>query len=369
MPDEPAPTGDLRVVVVGAGAVGSFLGGTLAAAGADVTLLGRRQAAGPTGRTAAATDALVRDALVLDEPAGERHVSVGRTTDPRAIRTPDLAILAVKTFDLGAALETTAAWPGTAILTAQNGVGAEAIADAWTPFPTPLLAASLTTAVELVDGRVVRRRTGGIGVAVARDDESGSGSALVDRLVAAWTAGGLPARRYPDADAMKWSKLLANLVGNASSAILDLAPGEIYADPRTYGVERRQLREALAVMRATGHRPVAIPGADVSMLLRGIALPAAIGRPLVARGIAGARGGKSPSLRLHVREGGEGPTESRWLNGAVVAAGALAGVPTPVNAALAGLVEEVAADPERAAFFAGRPDRLADAVDAWEPGP
>jgi 2-dehydropantoate 2-reductase len=168
---------------------------------------------------------------------------------------------------------------------------------------------------------------------------------------------------------MKWSKLLANLVGNATSAILDMDPAAIYADRRTYAIERRQLLEALAVMRALGLKPVRLPGADVGMLLRGIRLPPVIGRRLVARGIGGARGGKSPSLRLHVRGGGSGPTEVRWLNGAVAEAGSRTGVPTPVNGALATIVDEVAADPARATYFAGWPDRLADAIATRTTGP
>ena len=158
--------------------------------------------------------------------------------------------------------------------------------------------------------------------------------------------GGVAGEGVPDARAMKWSKLLANLVGNATSAILDLDPGEVYADPRGYAIERRQLHEAVAVMRAMDLRPVALPGAHVSLLLRGLALPETLGRPIVSRAIAGARGGKSPSLRLHVRGGGSGPTEARWLNGAVAAAGARLGVPTPVNAFLAALTDEVAATPD-----------------------
>jgi hypothetical protein len=66
-----------------------------------------------------------------------------------------------------------------------------------------------------------------------------------------------------------------------------------------------------------------------------------------------------------VREGGTGPTEVRWLNGAVVAASGAAGVPTPVNEALLGIVEEVASDPERAEWFKGHPARLIEAVAAW----
>ncbi|HET7828759.1 MAG TPA: 2-dehydropantoate 2-reductase [Candidatus Limnocylindrales bacterium] len=345
----------LRVVVVGAGAVGSFLGGTLAASGADVTLLARRRQAHPDAT-----------ALRIHEPDGERTVPVRWAAGPDGLAAPDLVIVAVKAFDLDGALATAARWPGAAVLTAQNGVGAEAVADAWIPYPTPLLAASVTTALEPAPDGVTRLRAGGIGVAVVRDDDTARGAALAGTLVARWTSGGLEATLVQGADAMKWSKLLANLVGNATSAILDLDPAAIYRDGRTYAIERAQLLEALAVMGALGLEPVALPGADVRTLLRGIRLPAVIGRPLVARGIAGARGGKSPSLRLHVRGGGSGPTEVAWLNGAVAAAGAAEGVPTPVNAALAGLVQEVAADPDRAAWFKGEPARLVEAVASWQ---
>ena len=136
MPHDPGPESPLRVVVVGAGAVGSFLGGTLAATGVDVTLLGRRPYAGPDA-----------GALKLHEPSGNRTVTLRRASDPADIAAADLAIVAVKAFDLETALETTRRWPGAAILTAQNGVGAEAVADAWIPYPAPLLAGSLTTAV------------------------------------------------------------------------------------------------------------------------------------------------------------------------------------------------------------------------------
>jgi 2-dehydropantoate 2-reductase len=145
-------------------------------------------------------------------------------------------------------------------------------------------------------------------------------------------------------------------------------PRAIYRDPRAFEVERRQLLEVGAVMRALGASPVNLPGAGVRPLLLGARLPAWVGRPLLARGIGGARGGKSPSLRLHVR-GGEGlapqpaPTEVGWLNGAVAREAAQRHVATPVNATLAELVEAVASDPERAAWFAGRPDRLLAAVD------
>ena len=46
------------------------------------------------------------------------------------------------------------------------------------------------------------------------------------------------------------------------------------------------------------------------------------------------------------------------MNGAVAEAGARVGVATPVNACLARLVDEIAADPARRAWFGGHPERL-----------
>ena len=340
----------LRVVVVGAGAVGSFLGGTLAAAGCEVTLLGRRVTSGGRGQTP----------LVIVGPEGSRTVAVRRAADPAAVDVvPDVLLFAVKAFDLEGALETAERWPGTPVVTAQNGVGAEGVVAELRA--SPLIAASLTTAVEPVHGGVARRRRGGIGLAAVRGDVDG----LVASLAVAFEAGDLPSLVCPDATAMKWSKLLANLVGNASGALLDMDPGAIYADGDGFALERAQLREAVEVMRALGLRRVSVPGAQVGLLLTGLRLPAWIARPVLARAIGQARGGKSPSLRLHVRGAATGPTEVRWLNGAVAAAGARLGIRVPVNACLTALVDEAASDPTGAARWTGRPDLLRHAATTW----
>jgi len=340
----------MRIAVVGAGAVGSLLGALLALAGHEVTLVGRRGPAGP-------------DTLDVVAPDGARRsVPVGRLAGVAALPGGlDAIVLAVRQFDVPGAVDGLAVPIGTPLVTAQNGVGAEEAVLERRP-GAALVALSLTAATELSPGGEVRwLRRGGVGLAPV----AGEVGDLVTRLVGAFAAAGLPAVRFEDPVAMKWSKLVANLVGNATSALLDRDPAEIYADPILFDIERRQLREAVDVMRALGVRPVALPGAHVRMLLRGMRLPPVVARPIVARAIGGARGRKSPSLRLHVRGGGTGPTEVRWLNGAVAAAGARSDVPTPVNACLAALVEEAAADPARAAWWAGRPDRLRAAVDAW----
>ena len=160
---------------------------------------------------------------------------------------------------------------------------------------------------------------------------------------------------------MKWSKLLTNLVANAIPALLDRDDPALYADRRLYDLERAQIREVLAVMGAMRLAPVPLPGADVRWLAVGFRAPAAIAGPVLRRVVVDARGGKAPSLLLHLRAGG-GPSESPWLNGAVARAGAGSAVPTPVNRSLAELVDAAAADPAAWARTRGRPDALLAAV-------
>jgi 2-dehydropantoate 2-reductase len=221
-----------------------------------------------------------------------------------------------------------------------------------------LIAGSVTVSVERAgDGSVTRLNRGGVGLARVRGDVDG----LLADLIAALAAGGLRTARIDDAAAMKWSKLLANLVGNATSAIVDLPPAELYADPRVFAIERRQLLEALAVMRRLGLSPVALPGADVRLLALGFRLPPVVARPILQRVVGSARGGKDPSLRVHARSG-VGPSEVDWLNGAVASAAEGIGGVAPVNKALTKLLHEVLADPARREWFRGRPDRLVEAV-------
>ena len=355
----------MRVLVVGAGAVGSFLGGSLAEAGRDVAFLDQREVAAGS-----------REALVVAHP-GERRatveVAVVGPAAPDAIAwasaaqgtAPDLLLFATKQFDLPAALAVAARWPAAAALTVQNGIGAEEAVAAARP-GTGLVAGSLTAAVRLHHPAhgdepalavAHRLRRGGLALAPV----AGAVEPVIDELVAAFRAAGLATVRLRDAAAMKWSKLLGNLVGNATSALLDEDPAAVYADPRLFEIERRQLGEALATMRALGLRPVALPGADVRFLVLAVRLPAWLGRRLLVRAVGGARGGKMPSLRLHLRHA-VGPSEVRWLNGAVAEAAAQAGIEAPLNARLAVLVDEAAADPRRRDWFRGRPDRLVEAV-------
>jgi 2-dehydropantoate 2-reductase len=336
-------------LVLGGGAVGTLLAWALAAGGRDVALVRRRHEGPPS----------VAEVTALDRDGRRSTAEVTELSSPAGLgAAPDLVVFAVKMFDLEAAATSCDAWPDAPGVTVSNGVGAEEIVGAARP-NAGLIAGSVTASVERApDGAVQRLNRGGIGLAPVRGDVG----RLIGDLAATFASAGLRVARYDDARSMKWSKLVANLVGNASSAIVDLPPAAIYADPAAFGIERRQLAEALAVMRRLGLRPVSLPGADVRLLERGIRLPAPLLRPILRRVVARARGGKDPSLRLNAQAAAP-DSEVRWLNGAVAEAAERVGGAAPVNRRLAELVERILADPEQRDWLRGRLDRLVAAVD------
>ena len=349
--DDVTPTAlarpECRTLVVGAGAVGSFLGALLGSVGHDVTLIRIFE---PDSERP----------LTLVRPDGSRTiVPVHRFTRTADAAAPDLMVVAVKMPALSEALAPTLRWPGVPTLTVENGIGAETIAAEIRP-GAPMLAGSLTAPIRLVsEDEVEWMGRGGLALAAATE----SARETVGRLADDFGRAGLPVAERPAAPAMKWSKLLTNLIANATGAILDMDADAIYRDPRLFDIERRQIQEAVEVMKRLGARPVSLPGAPVPWFVRCLRLPAPISRPIMTRVVGGARAGKSPSLRLHVRSAPpDAPcaeqTEVAWMNGAVVRAGAEVGVAAPVNARLAALVHDIAANPERRAWFGGHPERL-----------
>ena len=130
---------------------------------------------------------------------------------------------------------------------------------------------------------------------------------------------------------MKWSKLLTNLLSNASSAILNLTPAQIYSDPALYQIELDQVREALDVMRIQGIKAVNLPGVPVKILAAVIKyLPYWLSQPLLSKMIGRGRGQKMPSFHIDLYSGRE-KSEVSQLNGAVVRAGKISQISTPVN--------------------------------------
>ncbi|MEJ5312988.1 MULTISPECIES: ketopantoate reductase family protein [Anaerolinea] len=321
-------TPKLKFLCFGAGAIGGYIGGSLILAGHSVTFLERPEQA----------EALKSRGLVLQTPQGTFSIfplQVVSSLEETITAGPyDLGILAVKSYDTQSLLETLSPYAVALppVLSLQNGVENEMFLAC--VFGTDrVISGTVTTAVGKPEpGVIVVERLRGVGIA----DEH----PLAPTLAGVMDAAGLRARLYTNGRAMKWSKMLTNLMGNATSAILDMTPAEIYADPHLTRLEVAMLREAVSVMRAMKIPVVNLPGTPVKGLIFLSSLPIWLSQPLWQQALGKGRGGKMPSFQIDLKSG-RGKSEVEFLNGAVVRFGQQAGVPTPINQTLTHLLMEI----------------------------
>jgi 2-dehydropantoate 2-reductase len=308
-----------RLLVFGAGAIGTYIGGSLALQGCPTVFLERLQVA----------EELRQRGLRLEIAGEQFHIPSPRmaTSVAEALQSGpyDVCIFALKSYDTQAVLESIKPYHELLppILCLQNGVENEpAIGAAMGPFK--VIPGIVTSAVgRRAAGDIFLERQRGVGVS--------AGHPRSPSLVKVMQAAGLGARLYHKPADMKWSKMLTNLVGNATSAILDMPPGDIFAHAGLFQLEIAQLREALAVMRAQGIRVVDLPATPVRLLAFGVRfLPLSISRPLLKRAVGSGRGGKMPSFHIDLYSG-RGKSEVDYLNGAVARFGVKLGFPTPAN--------------------------------------
>ncbi|MFC4148369.1 ketopantoate reductase family protein [Micromonospora mangrovi] len=304
----------MRYVIIGAGAVGGTIGGRLAQAGHEVTLVAR----------GAHLNALRDRGLTLRTPDGTATLRLPATAGPddRPLAADTALVLTVKSQDTAAAL---AAWVdapvaggGTAgerlpLFTAQNGVANERTALRFFARVHPVCV--WLPATHLEPGVVVANGHPHSGMLHLGRYPSGSDDTA--RAVAAdLTSAGFVAPVHDDVLRWKYGKLLSNL-GNGLQALL----GRDIPD----GLAERVRAEGVAALAAAG---IAHTSPEEEAAARGDRVRH---RPVDGEERAG--GSTWQSLAR-----GAGSAEADHLNGEIVLLGRLHGVPTPVNAAVQGAV-------------------------------
>jgi 2-dehydropantoate 2-reductase len=346
----------MRFLVVGAGAIGAYIGGSLALHGHGVVFLVRP-----------ATHAALDDGgLRLTLPAGPQSVLHPRMAlkfeEAFEMVAPDAVLFAVKSYDTSAALTAmqNAKIPLPPVVCLQNGVGNEALL-AEKLGAGRVIAGTVTTSVSrLSPGEILVERLRGVGIF--------GGHSLSLRLFLALERAGLQPKLFDDPSAMKWSKLLTNLPANATAAILNMTPSQVYAHPGLFRLERAQLREALDVMAARKLRVVDLPGTPVRAMAFAVKiLPEPLGRPILQRAIGGGRGEKMPSFHIDLHAG-RGRSEVGYLNGAVAQQAALLGLLAPANFFLTETLQAITEGRLPLETYQGQPERLLEAWRASRPG-
>ena len=303
------------VVVVGAGAVGSFFGAMLARAGHRVTLIGR----------AAHVEVIEREGLQLEMAGRTEAIRLHASTELDAVREADLVLFSVKSTDTASVAQSLALLlaPGALVLSLQNGVeNAATIARhvSQTVVPAVVYVATAMPA----PGTVTHHGRGDLVIgaldAVAKDPAVAS---RLQDLVDLFASAAVPVRISADVMAELWSKLMVNCAYNAVSGLAQAPYAALAALPAVVELQQAVVREVVALAAAEG-----------------VDLPLEAALQAMAR-IAVAMPGQHSSTAQDMAR--RRPSEIDHLNGFVARRGRELGVPTPVNQALCALVKLVEA--------------------------
>ena len=347
----------MDVLVFGAGAVGGYVGTRLAHAGHKVTLISRR----PTA------EAIKRLGITIVE--GDQQIHAKPAVVP-ALReafleneTYDIILLTMKSYDAQAALYELVAFAPkpVKIITLQNGIGIED--EFIVEFGSDsVIAGSLTTPLshETANRVTVERLDRGLALAPSKPEND------ISNWVDLFNQAGIGTIGLNDYRSMKWSKALLNMIGNASSAILNRHPKLIYSYGPTFDLEMTMLKEALTVMKAKKLRTIDLPGAQANRLALTVnRMPKSFAKPALTRIIGAGRGNKMPSFHIDLMSGRE-QNEVTFHNGAVAGAGESLDIPTPVNTALDEILMKIARQEIDYQEYNGRPKRLVAEIKKYQ---
>jgi 2-dehydropantoate 2-reductase len=307
-----------RIVVAGAGSIGCFVGGMLAAGGRDVTLLCRPRIADELSAGGLRLTDLGGGSTRLDPDA------LKLATGPSALRAADLVLVTVKSGATAEMADHIAAHcaPGTLVLSLQNGISNVRVLRAALPNMTVLGGIVEYNVLHKGGGHFHRGTSGRIVIEAGRDD-----------VLTLMRAPGLEIAAASDIASVQWGKLLVNL-NNALNALSGLPLRTQLQQREWRRLLADQTEEALRVVSAAWIKPAPspVPPRYVPAILR---LPDALFRLVAARMLQVDPEARS-SMWEDLKRGRK--TEIDYLQGEIIALGQRHGVGTPLCAAIAGLV-------------------------------
>ncbi|WP_020390559.1 2-dehydropantoate 2-reductase [Kribbella catacumbae] len=309
----------MAIAVYGAGGIGCYVGGRLAAGGADVTFIGRQRLA----------DELAEHGLRLTDYLGADLVvpAVRYETTPGAAAEADLVLVTVKSAGTATAAGELAGVlkPGAVVISFQNGIRNGELLQERLPDHTVLTGMVPFNVLNRGGGAFHQGTEGGLDV---QKDPA------LQPYEEAFERAGLPLKQHDEILPVQWAKLLLNL-NNPVNALSDLPLRDELAQ-RDY---RRCLAaaqsETLDLLKAAGITPAqltALPAHRMPPVLR---LPDFLFKRLASKMLA-----IDPLARSSMWEDLQAgrQTEIDHLNGEVVRLAESLGREAPVNAKLIALI-------------------------------
>jgi len=297
----------MKIAIVGPGSIGCLFAGLLSQGGHDIWLVDRHP---DRARL------LDRRGVWVSGISGEFRSPVHATTHPREVGPAELVLIAVKSYDTPGAAA--AAQPisnaETTVLTLQNGLGnLEALQQALGA--DRVIGGVTSQAATLISPGQVHHAGAG---STTIGEPSGEVSERLAAIAGAFSESGLQTELTTQLESVLWGKLAVNAGINAVATLAQVRNGGIMESAHLRAVLHSVVSEVEQVARAKGIRP---PFPDM----------AAHAEEMCQR----TANNLNSMLQDFYRQR---RTEVDAINGAVVRAGAAAGVPTPANQALHGLI-------------------------------
>ena len=253
--------------IAGAGSIGCFVGGMLAAGGRRVALLARPRVIG---------EIETHGLRLTSFDGADKRLAANQfalSENPDVFADAAIVLVTVKSADTAAMAELIArhAPADAVIVSLQNGVGNAALLRERLPGRTVLGGMVPYNVIALGEGRFHQATSGDI---VIERDAAGTAERL--------SAPGLQVRATDNIAGVQWGKLLFNL-NNALNALADLPLRQQLAQRSWRKLYADQVAEALAAIKADGIRPVSSAPLPVSFIPPLLRLPDALFQIVLGR--------------------------------------------------------------------------------------
>ncbi len=313
--------GSYKVLIVGAGAIGCTIGARLQRAGYDVLFVLRDDKEPQEVKVSLFENDLI------ETISAEKFKFISQLTNEF-----DLIIVTVKSYDTPVIIDLLykTIKPTSIILTIQNGIGNEEYLEYYFN-EKQVVGGTITTSVSKTKRNLFLEETrGGIGIATNNP-----------QVKKVFLEAGYLVAVYHDYHSLKWSKLLLNIWGNGTSAILDMDVSQIFSDKDLFHIEYSIFKEALWVIKTLNIPLVNLPGYPVKYMKILPILGESITQKIFYQKFSQGRGSKKASIRLDLLSE-KGKTESPFLFGKVAQFGNLLGVYTPANRLIDTIIGSIA---------------------------
>jgi 2-dehydropantoate 2-reductase len=316
----------MKIAVIGAGAIGSVIGGLLYKAGEDVTLIGRKPH----------VDAINRSGLVLEGESGRMVITV-KAAENLDFK-PDLVLLTVKAQDVVSSVrKVQTLLSGTQVVTMQNGFQSDDQVAGLLGKENIISSVVTFSGQFLEPGKVSYSIPFGKTALLIGEPFGNKGNRL--QTLSALLNKAIGTDISEDIRAAHWTKLIWNLQ-TAVPAVTGLSYQDSYQYPEIRELTINLLKEGLKVIKAAGIRTAEVPGFPMGPIetMAGESLTTA---STLLKKISESLG-EVPVLGSTLQSIKRGTsTEVYYLNGEIVKLGKKTGVPTLYNSLMVELVHQV----------------------------